>query len=61
MSRVYGDKFMTDGVVRERCRKFKDGRTDAHTMKGVEDAILSLQTTLFNELTKWLETTVGSP
>ncbi|KFM74683.1 hypothetical protein X975_23290, partial [Stegodyphus mimosarum] len=30
MSRVYGDSFMSDCVVREWCRKFKDGRTDVH-------------------------------
>ena len=30
MSRVYGETFMSDGVVREWCRKFKGGRTDVH-------------------------------
>lgn len=34
MSRVYGDSFMSDGVVREWCRKFKDGRTDVHDEGG---------------------------
>ncbi|GBM53352.1 hypothetical protein AVEN_159750-1, partial [Araneus ventricosus] len=28
MSRVYCKNFMSDGCVREWCRKFKDGRTD---------------------------------
>ena len=30
MSKVYGENFMSDGSVRECCRKFKDGRTDVH-------------------------------
>ncbi len=30
MIRVYGDNFMSDGVVREWCRKYKDSRTDVH-------------------------------
>ncbi|XP_035204431.1 uncharacterized protein LOC118179366 [Stegodyphus dumicola] len=34
MSRVYGNSFMSDGVVREWCRKFKDGRTDVHDEGG---------------------------
>ncbi|GBM43298.1 hypothetical protein AVEN_220826-1 [Araneus ventricosus] len=29
-SRVYGANFMRDGVERELCRKFEDGRKDAH-------------------------------
>ena len=28
MSKVYGENFMSDGSVREWCRKFKEGRTD---------------------------------
>ncbi|XP_035213014.1 uncharacterized protein LOC118186946 [Stegodyphus dumicola] len=34
MSRVYGNSCMSDGVVREWCRKFKDGRTDVHDEGG---------------------------
>ncbi|XP_035230246.1 uncharacterized protein LOC118202197 [Stegodyphus dumicola] len=34
MSRMYGNSFMSDGVVREWCRKFKDGRTDVHDERG---------------------------
>ncbi|XP_035233307.1 uncharacterized protein LOC118205125 [Stegodyphus dumicola] len=34
MSRVYGNSFMSDGVVREWCRNFKDGRTDVHDEGG---------------------------
>jgi len=34
MSRVYGEKFMTDDVVREWYRTFKDGRTDVHNEGG---------------------------
>ncbi|XP_035216956.1 uncharacterized protein LOC118190360 [Stegodyphus dumicola] len=34
MSRVYGNSFMSDAVVREWCRKFKDGRTDVHDEGG---------------------------
>ncbi len=34
MSRVYGENFMSDGVVREWCRKFKDGRNDVHDEGG---------------------------
>ena len=34
MSKVYGDNFMSDGSVREWCRKFKDGRTDVHDEGG---------------------------
>ncbi|GBL94311.1 hypothetical protein AVEN_16827-1 [Araneus ventricosus] len=30
MRHVYGENFMSDGVVREWCRKFKGGRTDVH-------------------------------
>ncbi|GBM05645.1 hypothetical protein AVEN_202270-1 [Araneus ventricosus] len=30
MSRVYSENYTSDGVVREWCRKFKDGRTDVH-------------------------------
>lgn len=34
MSRVYGENFMSDGAVREWCRKFKDGRNDVHDEGG---------------------------
>jgi len=34
MIRVYGEKFMTDGVGREWCQKFKDSRTDVHDEGG---------------------------
>lgn len=34
MSQVYGDNFMSDGAVREWCRKFNDGRTDVHNEGG---------------------------
>ncbi|GBM15132.1 hypothetical protein AVEN_242172-1 [Araneus ventricosus] len=34
MSRVYGENFMSDGVVLEWCRKFKDGRTDVYDAEG---------------------------
>ncbi|XP_046407890.1 histone-lysine N-methyltransferase SETMAR-like [Ischnura elegans] len=34
MSRVYGENFMSDGVAREWCRKFKDGRNDVHDEGG---------------------------
>ena len=34
MSKVYGENFMSDGSVRERCRKFKEGRTDVHDEGG---------------------------
>jgi histone-lysine N-methyltransferase SETMAR len=34
MSQVYGENFMSDGVVREWCRKFKYGRTDVHDEGG---------------------------
>ena len=30
MSKAYGEKFMSDGRVREWCRKFKERRTDVH-------------------------------
>jgi hypothetical protein len=30
MSKEYGENFMSDGSVREWCRKFKEGRTDVH-------------------------------
>ena len=30
MSKVYGENFLSDGSVREWCRKFKEGRTDVH-------------------------------
>ncbi|GBO41223.1 hypothetical protein AVEN_113148-1 [Araneus ventricosus] len=33
-SRVYCDNFMSGGVVREWCRKFKDGRADVHDAEG---------------------------
>lgn len=51
---------MSGGVVRECCRKFKDGQTDVHDEE-VKDASLSPQTTLSNEWTKKLEKTKGSP
>jgi len=31
---VYGENFMSDGSVREWCRKFKEGRTDVHDEDG---------------------------
>ncbi|GBM29099.1 hypothetical protein AVEN_40116-1 [Araneus ventricosus] len=34
MSQVCGKNFMSDGVVHEYCRKFKDGRTDVHEEEG---------------------------
>jgi transposase len=34
MSKVYGENFMSDGSVREWCRKFKEGRTDVHDEGG---------------------------
>ena len=34
MSKVYGENFMSDGSVREWCRKFKKGRTDVHDEGG---------------------------
>ena len=34
MSKVYGENFMSDGSVRERCRKLKEGRTDVHDEDG---------------------------
>lgn len=34
MSRIYGEEFMSDGCVREWCRKFKEGRTDVHDEGG---------------------------
>jgi len=34
VSRVYGEKFMTNGVVREWFRKFKSDRTDVHDEGG---------------------------
>ncbi|GBM63304.1 hypothetical protein AVEN_186124-1 [Araneus ventricosus] len=34
MSRVYCKNLMSDGVVREWCRKFKDWRTNAHDEEG---------------------------
>ncbi|KFM65929.1 Histone-lysine N-methyltransferase SETMAR, partial [Stegodyphus mimosarum] len=34
MSQVYADSFVSDDVVREWCRKFKDGRTDVHDEGG---------------------------
>ncbi len=34
MSKVYGEKFISDGSVREWCRKFKEGRTDVHDEGG---------------------------
>ena len=34
MSPVYGPNFMSDGVVREWCRKFKEGRTNIHDEGG---------------------------
>lgn len=30
MCKVYGQNFMSEGCVREWCRKFRDGRTDVH-------------------------------
>ena len=34
MSNVYGENFMSDGSVREWCRKFKERRTDVHDEGG---------------------------
>uniref|UniRef100_A0A6P7GW82 Protein GVQW3-like n=1 Tax=Diabrotica virgifera virgifera TaxID=50390 RepID=A0A6P7GW82_DIAVI len=34
MCQVYGEGFMSDGVVREWCRKFKEGRNDVHDEGG---------------------------
>lgn len=34
MTQVYGENFMSCGVVREWCRKFKDNRTDVHDEGG---------------------------
>ena len=34
MIKVYGENFMSDGSVREWCRKFKEGRTDVHDEGG---------------------------
>ena len=34
MSAVYGPNFMSGKCVRERCRKFCDGRTDVHDEGG---------------------------
>ena len=34
MSKVYGENFMSDGSVREWCRKFKEGRADVHDESG---------------------------
>lgn len=34
MSNVYGNNVMSDGSVREWCRKFKEGRTDVHDEGG---------------------------
>jgi len=34
MCRAYGEKFMTGGVMREWCRKIKDGRSDVHNEGG---------------------------
>ncbi|GBN64935.1 hypothetical protein AVEN_23301-1 [Araneus ventricosus] len=34
MSRVYSENFKSDGVVRERRRKFKNGLTDVHDEEG---------------------------
>ncbi|KAK7871540.1 hypothetical protein R5R35_010343 [Gryllus longicercus] len=34
MCQVYGEGFMSDGVVREWCRKFKEGRNDVHDEEG---------------------------
>jgi len=34
MSKVYGENFMSDGSVREWCRKFKEGQTDFHDEGG---------------------------
>jgi len=36
LCRVYGDNIMSDRCVREWCRKFRDGRTDAHDEGGQE-------------------------
>jgi hypothetical protein len=34
LCRVYDDNVMSDGCVREWCRKFRDGRTDVHDEGG---------------------------
>ncbi|GBM77225.1 hypothetical protein AVEN_231237-1 [Araneus ventricosus] len=34
ISRLYGGNFMSDGLVCEWCRKFKDGRSDVHDEEG---------------------------
>lgn len=34
MSWIYGENFMSDGVVREWCRKFKYDQTDVHLKDG---------------------------
>uniref|UniRef100_A0A1Y1L879 Mos1 transposase HTH domain-containing protein n=1 Tax=Photinus pyralis TaxID=7054 RepID=A0A1Y1L879_PHOPY len=34
MSKVYGDNFMSDSMVRKWCREFKEGRTDVHDEGG---------------------------
>ncbi|GBM19603.1 hypothetical protein AVEN_107283-1 [Araneus ventricosus] len=34
MSRLYGENVLSDDVVREWCRKFKEGRTDVHDADG---------------------------
>ena len=34
LCRVYGDNVMSDSCLREWCRKFRDGHTDAHDEGG---------------------------
>ncbi|GBM03587.1 hypothetical protein AVEN_203163-1 [Araneus ventricosus] len=48
MSRVYRERFMSDDVAREWCKKFKDGRTDVIDKRGMDEN-LAQQMILSNE------------
>lgn len=55
MSGVYGENFMSDGVVREWCRKLNDGRVDIDNEGGQKLKSVAKKGWL-NELTKQLNT-----
>ncbi|KAJ4431746.1 hypothetical protein ANN_20350 [Periplaneta americana] len=59
MSRVYGVNLMSDGVEMRECVGNLKKAELMYTMKGNNDASLSQQKTLFNELIKWFENNAG--
>lgn len=58
ISRVHGQNFMNDSVLRRWCRKFKFDEL-MFMMKVAKDESLSQKKTSLNELIEWLETIEG--